>query len=344
MLLRFAGFELDRQRAELRGPDGEIIKLRPKTLGMLALFAANPKRVLSKRELMDAVWPDVHVGEDNLFQCIREIRTALRDDRRQLIKVISGLGYLLEAEVLEAELSAKPVAAEAQAAFAVSDIETSVLPLPSPARRWFRPFNRAAFTVLGFGAALGLFIVTAKLKAVVNFGGGAPAVTVMPIASDGDGGSAEMAANVTIRLADGLAKIENIRAVAPQTAPRASATPQADFAVSGDLRKGERSWEMRARMVRIATGEVVWTAPVSVAVDDTEHIASANPARRRRRLCAGPSHQRTSEFRWAVGLDRGRFAAWQRQGRNRAGHRFYRANIAGAVRDGTGDAGKGARR
>ena len=99
MALRFAGFELDQPRAELRGPGGEAIKLRPKTLGILILLAANAGRVVSKQELMDAVWPNIHVGDDSLFQCIREIRTALGDDQRQLIKLVSGRGYLFAAEV-----------------------------------------------------------------------------------------------------------------------------------------------------------------------------------------------------------------------------------------------------
>ena len=45
---------------------------------MLRLFAANAGRVLSKQELMEAIWPNVHVGEDSLFQCIREIRSRAR--------------------------------------------------------------------------------------------------------------------------------------------------------------------------------------------------------------------------------------------------------------------------
>lgn len=102
MIVRFADFEFDRDRAELRGSDGKAIKLRTKTFDMLALFAANAGRVLSKQELMEAVWPDVHVGEDNLFQCIRELRIALGDDRRRLIKLVSGRGYQFDAEVLTA--------------------------------------------------------------------------------------------------------------------------------------------------------------------------------------------------------------------------------------------------
>jgi len=98
-VFRFAGFELDQQRAELRRPDGRQVKLRPKTLEMLQLFAANAGRVLSKHELMEAVWPNIHVGEDSLFQCIRELRTALGDDRRQMIRVVSGRGYVFDIEV-----------------------------------------------------------------------------------------------------------------------------------------------------------------------------------------------------------------------------------------------------
>ena len=98
-VLRFSGFELDSERAELRRPDGETIKLRPKTLEILRLLAGNAGRVLSKQQLMEAVWPNVHVGEDSLFQCIREIRTALGDDKRQVVRVISGRGYLFQAEV-----------------------------------------------------------------------------------------------------------------------------------------------------------------------------------------------------------------------------------------------------
>ena len=91
-MLRFSGFELDPVRAELRRPDGATIKLRPKALEMLRLFAANAGTVLSKQHLMEAVWPNVHVGEDSLFQCIREIRTALGDDKREMVRVISGRG------------------------------------------------------------------------------------------------------------------------------------------------------------------------------------------------------------------------------------------------------------
>ena len=43
-VLCFSGFELDSERAELRRPDGETIKLRPKALEILRLLAGNARQ------------------------------------------------------------------------------------------------------------------------------------------------------------------------------------------------------------------------------------------------------------------------------------------------------------
>jgi DNA-binding winged helix-turn-helix (wHTH) protein/tetratricopeptide (TPR) repeat protein len=98
-VLRFADFQIDPLRAELRRLDGEIIKLRPKPFDMLVFFVSEAGRVIGKRELMERFWPGVHVGEDSLFQCIREIRAVLGDNQRQILRNISGRGYLFEAQV-----------------------------------------------------------------------------------------------------------------------------------------------------------------------------------------------------------------------------------------------------
>lgn len=156
MVLRFAGFELDRQRAELRGADGEAIRLRPKTLNMLILFAANAGRVLSKQELMESVWPNIHVGDDSLFQCIRELRTALGDDQRQMVKLVSGRGYVFEADV-SAQAPAEPAVAfpdEAKAAAEPSTFpSTSLSTSPSGQlwvpSQWFGLRRRLAFALMG---------------------------------------------------------------------------------------------------------------------------------------------------------------------------------------------------
>jgi DNA-binding winged helix-turn-helix (wHTH) protein len=67
----------------LRRPDGNAIKIRPKTFEMLGLFAANAGHILTKQTLMEALWPNVHVGEDSLFQCIMEFARARRRTARR---------------------------------------------------------------------------------------------------------------------------------------------------------------------------------------------------------------------------------------------------------------------
>src|SRR5687768_4320676 len=49
--------------------------------------------------LLDAVWPRVHVTEDSLVHCVRDIRHALRDEAGSLLRTVARRGYLLDAEV-----------------------------------------------------------------------------------------------------------------------------------------------------------------------------------------------------------------------------------------------------
>jgi len=258
MLIRFAGFELDQQRAELRGPGGEAIKLRQKTLDMLALFVANAGRVLAKRELMETFWPNVHVGEGSLFQCINELRTALSDEDHQIIKLVYGRGYLFNAEV-----SIEPLSAATSPQTPSPD--AVVAAAAPPVKTWRRRGPVALAAVAALCAVIGLAIAAPIFRPDI-FTRRPPAIAVMPIAGAGVD-VAETAAAVTTRLADGLAKINKLRVVTPDPAAR---TTPADFVLSGELHKTERSWELRARLTRTADREVIWTEPVSVAIGDTD--------------------------------------------------------------------------
>jgi len=82
--------------------------------------------VLSKHELMEAVWPNIHVGEDSLFQCIRELRSTLGDDRRQMIRSCRAC------YVFDIEVSAEPadVAAETEAVSPAMTARDEPLPVP----------------------------------------------------------------------------------------------------------------------------------------------------------------------------------------------------------------------
>ena len=280
-VLRFSGFELDSERAELRRSDGQTIKLRPKTLEILRLLAGNAGHVLSKQQLMEAAWPNVHVGEDSLFQCIREIRTALGDDKRKMVRLVSGRGYLFEAQVTEigaaeAEVTAAPAPPAPAALEAAAPTATD----NAPAKSSF-DFNRRR---IAFVSVAGLAILIAAAAAWTWRPGlivarGPATIAVMPIVDDSNEPLvAQMAADVGDRLTDGLAKIENIRVLVPDTV-----TPRADFVVKGELQRTEQGWTIRARMTA-ASGEVKWTASYQVA------RAEADLPTQQSRLAAAVGH------------------------------------------------------
>ena len=67
---RFARFRLDSRNRELREGDGPPIALTAKAFDTLCVLVQNRHRVLSKDELLAAVWPGRVVEENNLSQAI----------------------------------------------------------------------------------------------------------------------------------------------------------------------------------------------------------------------------------------------------------------------------------
>ncbi len=107
----FEGYTLDLTRGCLRAGEDEV-KLRPKCLELLRYLVENPGRLVLKDELVEAVWPNVIVGDDSLAQCISDLRNALNDVQRRIIKTVTRRGYLFAAPVsISAPNAATPVPA-----------------------------------------------------------------------------------------------------------------------------------------------------------------------------------------------------------------------------------------
>src|SRR5450631_3218112 len=104
---QFGEFMLDVARGcVLRA--GEEIKLRPKVYETLKYFVEHPGRLISKPELMQAVWPDAFVTDDSLVQCTLELRRALDDRKQQLLKTVPRRGYLFTSDVIQIPVKLDP--------------------------------------------------------------------------------------------------------------------------------------------------------------------------------------------------------------------------------------------
>jgi TolB-like protein/DNA-binding winged helix-turn-helix (wHTH) protein/tetratricopeptide (TPR) repeat protein len=108
--IRFDRYVLDLERGCLMAGDEEIA-LRPKSFELLRYLASNPGRLVSKDELLAAVWPNVVVTEDSLVQCVAELRRALCDRDQRLIRTMPRRGYRFESTTaLELSPAASQVA------------------------------------------------------------------------------------------------------------------------------------------------------------------------------------------------------------------------------------------
>ncbi|MDT5157780.1 MAG: hypothetical protein QOH51_2137 [Acidobacteriota bacterium] len=96
----FDAFRVDACKRVLWRGD-EAVPLSPKVFDTLLVLVENGGRVVDKDELMDTVWPDTAVEENNLTQNVSAIRKALgeRRDEHRFVVTVPGRGYSFVAEV-----------------------------------------------------------------------------------------------------------------------------------------------------------------------------------------------------------------------------------------------------
>jgi adenylate cyclase len=97
---RFLEFELDARNASLRRA-GTPVPLRPKSFDVLLHLVRNRGRLVTKDELIEAIWAPVVVTENSLVQCIREVREAIGDADQTRIETVPKRGYVFSPEVID---------------------------------------------------------------------------------------------------------------------------------------------------------------------------------------------------------------------------------------------------
>src|ERR1700690_3202431 len=91
---RFGEFALDPARRTLSRADSSI-SLSPKAFDVLLFLVQNPNRLVTKEEMLQAVWGGTFVEEGNLTQYISLLRKALGDNSEdtRLIATLTRKGY-----------------------------------------------------------------------------------------------------------------------------------------------------------------------------------------------------------------------------------------------------------
>jgi adenylate cyclase len=93
----FGAFVLDCGNETLRTADGTEIFLRPKSFALLRLMVENAGRLLMRETIMEALWPNIFVTDDNITQCVLDVRRALGCESNHLLRTVRRRGYIFDA-------------------------------------------------------------------------------------------------------------------------------------------------------------------------------------------------------------------------------------------------------
>lgn len=76
--------------------DGRVVPLRPQTSDVFRLFVNYSGRIITKDQIIDAVWGAQVVSDDSVYQCISEIRRAIGSAGGATIRTVARKGYVFE--------------------------------------------------------------------------------------------------------------------------------------------------------------------------------------------------------------------------------------------------------
>src|SRR5216683_6312648 len=178
-LYRFGEFVLDPRRRALSRA-ALPVSLTPKAFDVLTFLVQNPNRLVTKEELLQAVWGDTFVEEGNLTQYISHLRKVLDDNPEdsRLIVTIARKGYQFTGDVAvieppeitkEAAVQVPSTANSGAGAQLVLDLPIKNLPIKEALPRAPKHGRKAA--ILG---ALALILVVVGYMSWRHFRPGTP--------------------------------------------------------------------------------------------------------------------------------------------------------------------------
>jgi TolB-like protein/DNA-binding winged helix-turn-helix (wHTH) protein/tetratricopeptide (TPR) repeat protein len=102
-IYEFGAFQLHTAERLLRRLDGTAVPLTPRVFKTLVYMVEHHHTVLDKERIMEAVWPDSIVEENNLAQAISKLRHVFGETpaSQNYIATVAGRGYRFVAEVKE---------------------------------------------------------------------------------------------------------------------------------------------------------------------------------------------------------------------------------------------------
>jgi len=302
----FEGFRLDRQGEGLsrRNENGVFVPvvIGLRALDVLGLLVARAGELVTKEEIMAAVWGRTVVENANLTVQISALRRVIDDGREDssCIQTVAARGYRFVAPVTRVEQTAS-LADESDETVAIARPSR-----PPPAetrgyRRRLAPFTAGAAAVLAIAGIAWWAWPTPHLPAAsAPFGASAPlpaprlSIVVLPFANlSSDPGQQYFADGITEDLTTDLSRLPNMLVIARNTAFTYKNKPEdakqigrelgVRYLLEGSVQRSGNEVRVTTQLIDAETGTHLWAERFDRAVGDlfalqsdiTSHIAVA---------------------------------------------------------------------
>jgi DNA-binding winged helix-turn-helix (wHTH) protein len=152
----FEGFRLDAGRRQLSSSGGVVLPLNSRAMEALVILLSHAGELVTKKQLLEGVWPSAVVEDNNINQCILAIRKALGESAgsNRFVMTVPGRGYRFVAPVVQQSRESPDSAA-------AEPVAQSLAQTRAPRWRMF------ALPALGAAAILALLLVAASRDAIV---------------------------------------------------------------------------------------------------------------------------------------------------------------------------------
>lgn len=268
-LYQFDGFCLDDQkRILLRGE--KVIPLTPKAFETLLVLVQNSGQVLTKDQIMGAVWPGSFVEESNLTQTVFVLRKALGEgkDAQRYIVTMPGQGYRFTAEVKQVPKNG-PAAQQA----AVSNLESEIEPpAETSSLRWLGVRSLLlAGIVIAVVAVAGAFLYWSRPPARPDAARGRLMLAVLPFHNlTGDTGQDYFSDGLTEEMITEMGRIDSKRigVIARTSVMHYKHTPEpisqigrelgVQYILEGSVRRDVGKVRITAQLIRVQDQTHLW--------------------------------------------------------------------------------------
>lgn len=241
----------------------ESVKLDPRNMGVLRYLAERAGAVVTQGEIEQAVWKDVVVGPNSVYQSIAQLRRALGDDKRepQYIETIPRKGYRLIARV-------RPLS-EAESSGAGVDLATA----PGVGKRSAasnRGWRIALVALLALAGFVFLLLPDSLRSRFVPSDRHVRSIAVLPLLDlSPDSSSGYLADGITEEILNSLSLMPELK-VAARTSAFAFKGRNEDvrdigraldvrYVLEGSVRRVESRIRVTAQLVNTVDGYHVWS-------------------------------------------------------------------------------------